>query len=165
MKTNIFKYIFILIVIGLVIFAIYTLYGKKEENNVVAESEQKEEKILTNLRMGLASIDTINPILTKNKTVQDISKLMYEPLLTLAEDYKIENCLANEWSKTSPTTYIVKLKENIKWHDNQPFVAKDVEYTIDVLRNVDSIYSNNVSNIIQVEIIDEHTIKKEVNMK
>ncbi len=163
MKTNIFKYIFTIIVIGLIIFAIYTIYGKEEQKNQVVQTEAKEEKVLTDLRMGVTEMDTINPILTKNKTIQDISKLIYEPLLTLTEDYKIENCLANEWSKTSPTTYIVKLKENVKWNDGQPLVAKDIQYTIDILKNNETIYSSNVNNIIQVEIIDDYTIKIELS--
>ena len=43
--------------------------------------------------------DNINPILSNNKNVQDISRLIFEPLFTLTQDYKIEGVLAKECSK------------------------------------------------------------------
>lgn len=162
MKNNFVKYIFILFVIGLIGFAIYKIYYEEEEKPMqTTVTSSKEETIITNIRIPVVSFDTINPIISQNKNIQDISKLIYEPLLKINEKNQIELCLAKEWSKVSGDVYLIKLKEDIKWHDNMPFEARDVQFTIDRLKNEasSSIYAWNVQHIISVEVIDEHTIR------
>lgn len=102
----------------------------------------------------------MNPIISKNKNVQFYSKLIFEPLLSVNKDYSLETCLATEYSKTGDRSYIIKLRENVTWQDGSEFTAKDVQYTIDRLKEgINSIYVNNVQAISGLEIIDEHTIK------
>lgn len=110
--------------------------------------------------MGICDFDTMNPIISKNKNVQFYSKLIFEPLLSVNKDYSLETCLATEYSKTGDRSYIIKLRENVTWQDGSEFTAKDVQYTIDRLKEgINSIYVNNVQAISGLEIIDEHTIK------
>ena len=163
MKSNIIKYIFIVIVIGLVIYSAYIIYGNKEEheNKVETVKTEQEPEVITNIRIPVVNFDTINPILSKNQNIQDISRLVYEPLLNIDENYKIQLCLASEWSKTTPTSYVIKLKDNVKWQDGNMLTAKDVQFTIDKLKdaNVNSIYAYNVQHVISVEVIDDNTIR------
>lgn len=107
----------------------------------------------------MLGLDTINPILSNNKNVQDISKLIYDPLVTLTVDYKAEACLAKEWAKQSDNSYLIKLRENVKWSDGQRFTSEDVRFTIDRLKEVSSIYSYNVQYVTGVDIIDDYTVK------
>ena len=86
MKSNFFKYIFIIFVVGILIFAIVKIKTDEEQKqNGVQETRKQEEKI-TELHLGIAEFDTINPLLTKNKNVQDITKLIYEPLVNINEN-------------------------------------------------------------------------------
>ena len=101
----------------------------------------------------------MNPILSKNKNVQDITKLVYEPLVNLTSDYKAEACLAKEWAKQSDNSYLVKLRENVRWSDGQRFTAEDVQFTIDRLKDSDTIYSANVQNVTGIDIVDDYTVK------
>ena len=162
MKNNIFKYLFIIIFVGLIIFGIYTLYGKQNETtSKEVINEEQEEKIITNIRLGIANFDTINPILSNNQSVQNISKLIYDSLINITPDYRIEAGLANEVSKVNATTYLVKLRENIKFSDGSVLEASDIQYTIDRLKQegINSIYTYNVRNVIQVDVVDDHTIR------
>lgn len=166
MKSNIVKYIFVAIVIGLVIFSAVILYGNKDEENQKLPIAQTEEiKMITNMRVPIVNFDTINPILSKNQNIQDLARLIYEPLLNINENYKIEMCLAKEYSKVSPTSYVIKLKENIKWQDGKILTAKDLQFTIDILKNskVNSIYAWNVKDVSGVEVIDDTTIRINLN--
>ena len=104
-------------------------------------------------------LDTINPILSNNKNVQDISKLIYEPLVTLTADYKVEPALATEWAKQSDNSYLIKLRENAKWTGGQRFTSEDVRFTIDRLKEISSIYSHNVQYVISVDTVDDYTVK------
>ena len=160
MKNNIVKYIFIIVVICLIGFAIYTIYQDKANENVGQEVVSvKEETKQTDIRLAISELDTINPILSKNKNVQDISFLIYDSLFRITPDYQIENCLAEECSKSGENSYLVKLKKNVKWHDGTTFTTKDLKFTIDRLKEIDSIYAYNVQYVIGLEIIDDYTIR------
>ena len=163
MKNNFFMYIFIIFVIGIVAFAAIYIYN--QNNNKVNYGEisvyTEETQVIPNIRLAISGIDTINPILSKNQNVQDISRLIYEPLFSITQDYKIEKCLVSECSKASENAYLIKLKRNIKWHDGQSFTAKDVKFTVDTIKSLGdrSIYYSNVENIKEIMILDDNIIK------
>lgn len=160
MKSNYFKYIFIIFAIVIMIFAIVKIKSEdqKKESQIYETKKETEEEV-KEIKLGIASFDSINPILSKNKNVQDISKLIFEPLMTLTSDYKLETCLAKEWAKQNETTYIIKLKDDRKWSDGNKFTAEDVRYTIDRLKDSDTIYASNVKDVTTVEVVDDTTIR------
>jgi peptide/nickel transport system substrate-binding protein len=41
--------------------------------------------------------------------------------------------LAKSWTQPEPTVYEYELRDDVKWHDGQPFTADDVVYTINYL--------------------------------
>lgn len=165
MKNNILKYIFFIFIIVVAIFAIYKINASSNEKENSEVSLTPQEEIEQKLNLGIAEFDTINPILSQNKYVQNISKLIYEPLISINNNYELEGILASEWAKTSETTYVIKLKENVIWSNGEKFTAEDVLYTIDKLKelNTSSIYVYNVQYIIQVDIIDTYTVKITLN--
>lgn len=166
MKSNFFKYIFIIFVIGIMIFAFFKIKNdEKEKNETEAETTTKTEEKITEIRLGIAEFDTINPILSKNKNVQDIVNLIYEPLVKISSEYKTEPALAKEWAKQNDNSYIIKLRENVKWSNGERFTSADVQYTIERLKEVSSIYSANVQHIAEIEIIDDYTLKILLDME
>lgn len=163
MKSNFFKYIFTLVVIVLIVIAVYTIYKDRQNVEVQPQNqiEQPTLKTINEIRLGIANFDTMNPILSTNKTVQDISRLAFEPLINITPDYDIEPCLAKEFSKLSDNSYLIKLREDVKWHNGETLTASDVEFTINMLKdiNIPSIYKSNLNNLTSVEIIDQYTIR------
>ena len=165
MKSNIIKYIFIAFVIFIIIFAIYKINFESQEETKntqenMVQSIQEEESIL---KVGISDFDNINPLITKNKDIISISTILYQPLLELTSDYGIELKLAEEWSKSDSTTYLVKLKDGMKWEDGSAVTGADVKFTIEKLQKGKSVYSDNVKNIKSIEIIDGNTIR--LNLK
>lgn len=160
MKANVIKYIFILFVIAIIGFAIYKINDKEQESGEAqTNTVEGEKQVITNLRLGVSNFDNINPLITKNRDIINLSTLLYEPLLSLTEDYKIELALAEEWSKINDTSYIVKLKEGITWEDGSEVTSKDIQFTIDRLKEGKSVYSDNVRNVKSVDIVDNLTVK------
>lgn len=163
MKSNFIKYIFAIIVIGLVISGIYFIYGKNDQasEKKYEVSKVEEVNIIDNIRVPVVNFDTINPILSNNQHIQNLSKLVYEPLFNVDDKYKIELCLASDYSKINDTSYVIKLRENVKWSNGSNFSANDVKFTIEILKNqnINSIYSYNVKNVKTVEVIDNNTIR------
>lgn len=161
MKTNLFKKIFFIFVIILIGLATYLLYKDGKNQNISVESNELEINIIKELNIGVTEYDTMNPILSYNRNIQYVDKLIFKPLVNITYDFQIENSLAKEFSKINDITYIVKLQEDIHWHDGTKFTAKDVIFTINNLKrnNINSIYKENVKNIQDVQQIDNYTIK------
>ena len=125
MKSNWIKYVFIIFIVFILIFAVYKIKEEEQNNQNETEVTSGETKQIKEIKLGIASLDTINPILSNNKNVQDISKLIYEPLVNLTADYKSEACLAKEWAKQSDNSYLIKLRENVRWSNGQRFTSAD----------------------------------------
>lgn len=159
MKSNWFKYIFIIFIVMILLFAIFKIKKDEADQQELEQTASSQEDKIKEIKLGIAQIDTINPILSNNKNVQDISKLIYEPLVNLTSDYKVESCLAKEWAKQSDNSYLIKLRENVKWSNGQRFTADDVRFTMDRLKDTTSIYSYNVQYVTGIDIIDDYTVK------
>ena len=159
MKNNFVKYIFIIFIIIIVIAVIYKSNKPEEIKMEEPVVSHDEEEIVKEINLGIAEFDTINPILSYNKHVQEISRIIFEPLLEMDEEYKLKKCLAKDWAKTSENTYLVKIRDDIKWSDGTQFVVEDVIFTINTLKQMSSIYANNVRYITNVEKVDDDTIQ------
>lgn len=159
MKSNFAKYIFIIFIIVIAIFTIYKLNEEKDKSIDNTTDIGKEEETIKELNLGIAEFDSINPLLSNNKQVQEICKIIYEPLLELDNEYKIKKCLAKDWAKTSNNTYLIKLDDTIMWSDGSKLSVDDVIFTINTLKDIDSIYSDNVKNISDTNKVDNNTIK------
>ena len=136
MKHNIFGYLFFVFIIVIMGFAIYK-FAKSQNidnsNSIDSGSSVTTSEKGTEITLAISGFDTINPIITKNKQVQDITKLVFESLVTLTADGKVEPCLAKEWESTDNMTYIVRLRSGVKWSNGTYFSSNDVKFTIDRL--------------------------------
>lgn len=159
MKSNWIKYIFIIFIVVILVFAIFKIRKDEEEQQQKLEYSSSQQEKIKELTLGIAGLDSINPILSNNKNVQDISKLIFDPLVTLTEDYKAEPALAIEWARQTDNSYLIKLRENAKWTEGQRFTAEDVKFTIECLKEISSIYSYNVQYVTGVDIVDDYTVK------
>lgn len=163
MKKNFIKNIFYFVVLAIVIFAIYKMYFNKNQVTQESVGEKKiteQEEIVKKLKIGVAQFDNINPILSTNKQVQEITKIIYEPMFNLNEEYKIEPCLATEFSTNEDKTiYVIKLRKDVTWSNGTKFSGEDVRYTIDRLKDTPSIYSSNVQYVTGIEVVDGYMLK------
>ncbi|MBR3325487.1 MAG: hypothetical protein IKG14_05545 [Clostridia bacterium] len=162
-SNNIFIVLFILVVMGLIGGAVYILYFSQEttdwdEEEIEEVNETTETiSVVGNLKMGISNFDTMNPLLSNNKEILNIDKLIFEPLINITSDYNTEKCLAKEINKTSDNEYQIKLDTSIKWQDGSSLISKDIQYTVDRLKEINSIYSPNVRFIESVEVPDSET--------
>ena len=81
MKSNIFKFIFVIII---VVVAFFVIKSNEKEQEIEKETTSTEKEIVRQIRLGIAQCDTFNPLLTNNKNVQDITKLIYEPVVDIS---------------------------------------------------------------------------------
>ena len=65
-----------------------------------------------------------NEILTNN-----VNSLIYEFLVDRDRKLDIRPALAESWQKVNDTTWRVKLRQGVKFHDGTPFTADDVVFS------------------------------------
>lgn len=159
MNIKWFKYFFISTIVVLLIAGTYIIYIKEKKSKSNLPSSMKEKEISKNITIGITEFDTINPILTKSLEMQQITKLLYEPLIDITEDFDTKPIIAKECSKINNLTYIIRLNEEKKWEDGHKIEPEDIEYTIKQIQKSDSIYKTNIETIEKIEKIDNNTIK------
>src|SRR5262249_8762571 len=79
------------------------------------------------------------------------------------DENKLIGDLAKSWQlSTDARTVTFSLEPNVKWHDGKPFTSKDVEYTLNRLRNpprgIISGFQAYFTNIQTVETPDDLTV-------
>lgn len=104
----------------------------------------------------------INPVLSGTNQVDvDITRLVYSGLVKVTGGREVVPDLATGWTiGDQGKSYVFNLRDNVKWHDGQPFSADDVVYTVNVLQNADY---NGVLKAdfegITVEKLDTYAVK------
>ena len=163
--NNIIKYIFGILVIVLIIATAYFTYKSSNEKSLREQNKNKKEEkqsVLQNdLRLAVAELDTMNPILSKNRNVYEYSKLIYSSLVTIDAGYRVKNDLAKEVNKVDDLTYKIKIRNDAKWvNTNELVTPEDVKFTIEQINGLDSIYKDNIENISEVSIENDTVILK-----
>ena len=110
--------------------------------------------------------DYYNPLISQNKYVQDMSKLIFEGLTSINSELKAENNLAKIVEpKENSKKYRIVLKNNIKFHDGSELTSDDVIFTINKLLKLkdESPYYYDVKNIKAVNKVNKHELKITLN--
>jgi peptide/nickel transport system substrate-binding protein len=156
MKKILMFFILLGIIIGIV--KGLKIQNSINENEQISLEKETEERI-TELSLPISDIDTLNPLKTKKIHVSDVLKLVYDPLFSYDEENQIIPVLTEQWMQRDELTWIIRIKENVLWHDGKNFTAYDIKHTMDLLmqEEFDSIYKANVKNVSSINVIDNKT--------
>lgn len=156
--SNFIKTIFIILIIGIIIFLSVLLFKNRDNNNdnrnVLVNFKDNTEEYQDDLRVAIADLDTLNPLLSNNRNVYETSKIIYEPLIALDMNYRKEYVLAEKIEKRNETQYVVYLRD-VKWHDGSPVKSEDFHFTIKMINGTDSIYKENIEHIASIKSIND----------
>ncbi len=123
----------------------------------------EDEKPVAGGIVSMSSVEpgSLNPLLSKSKTYNDISKLIFQGLVDYDEKLKIIPVLAQGWSfEDGYSRCVVKLKDNLLWNDGESLTADDVKFSMDTIKaSVDSIYKSNLEHIFSYKVRDNSTIE------
>jgi peptide/nickel transport system substrate-binding protein len=104
---------------------------------------------------------TLDPQFADDGNMRAITDNLFDKLLVLnGKTLQPEPCLALEWDQISEITWQFKLRENVKFHNGEPFTAEDAVYSIK--RIIDPAFksqiSGNFSTITDAKIVNTNTI-------
>ena len=106
--------------------------------------------------------DTLDPALFTGACDYIRGRAYYNNLVQFNDDLSLKPDLAEEWGVSSDgLEWTFKLRNDVKWHDNTPFTADDVVYTLNRHMGEESIskVTELVSYVNEWKKVDSHTIK------
>ena len=113
-----------------------------------------------NLSMS-SSPSRLNPILANDSASSEISDWLFSGLFKYDKDGNLAVDLAKSYYFETPTKLIVKLRDNVLWHDKEKFTSKDVIFTYEKIidpKVLNSIKSN-FTQVQNVKALDDYTIE------
>ncbi|WP_100400517.1 ABC transporter substrate-binding protein [Bacillus sp. FJAT-44742] len=143
------------------------------ENGETAGEPQEGGNI--NLAMYSAPDHQFNPIYYQSSYDNNILEFTHEKLFEQNEDLEFYGELAEEYELNDEQTEMtVQLREDVVWHDGEPFTADDVVFTYtaiadpgytgvrtsyaDSLLGYDEFKAGDTEEFEGVEAVDEHTV-------
>lgn len=114
------------------------------------------------IRIGIdVDAGSLDPRQARDTTAFRTVDLIYDGLVQLGPDLAPVPDLATAWENPDPTTWIFKLRQNVKFQDGTPFTADDVVFTFTTILDA----ANNApmralyTPISKVEAVDPQTVK------
>ncbi len=108
----------------------------------------------------VGQISNMNPIFATSAADRAASELQFNALFTYNESNRLVGDLATRFNVNDDgTIYTVELREDVTWHDGEPFTADDVVFTYEAIQHPDTrSYLNSAWRDVSVQKIDEHTV-------
>lgn len=112
----------------------------------------------TTLVYGSGDYTRINPAMDEHG---EINVLLFNGLTAHDGDNQVVPGLAESWDYDETTyTYTFHIRDGIRWHDGEPFTAKDVQFTIEAIMDPDNGSENapNYEDVEEITVVDDQTI-------
>ncbi|BCN32186.1 ABC transporter substrate-binding protein [Anaeromicropila herbilytica] len=139
--------------------------GSNDKKVTSAVADNTEPQYGGNITLAeSADPQNINPLYVVDQTSFDIQQAIYVPFFEIIKGdiYYGNGLLESITPNQDSTEFTLKLKQNLKWHDNEPITADDIVFTINTLvdkkQNVPyQSYGYIDGKAIQVEKVDDLT--------
>ena len=118
--------------------------------------------------LSMGRVKTLNPVISKDKDVYYIDKLIYNSLFKLDENLLPQNDLAESYTYDNDKNKItIKIKNGLKWSNGEPLTANDVKFSVDAYKKASftkaGLYSDQVANIRSVSVVGDSVIINYMN--
>ncbi|GAB4169795.1 MAG: ABC transporter substrate-binding protein [Thalassobaculales bacterium] len=101
----------------------------------------------------------LDPHTNNHGTTNALKGMTYEALLHRKPDLSLEPSLATEWTQVNPTTWRFKLRQNVKFHNGNPFTADDVVFSFKRVNHPQSEMAYTVLSIASITKVNSHEVE------
>lgn len=109
---------------------------------------------------ALGPIDTLHPLFSNTSAEQSVSYLMFSRLLTYDRTGNLKYDLATDISvNEDETVYTVKIRPDVKWHDGASLKARDIAFTVELMKHPATRSTITGWRDVGVEVIDDTTVQ------
>lgn len=109
---------------------------------------------------------SIDPQFSRTGNNQMTSTMIFGRLVEFDANLQVSPGLAESWENIDPTTWEIRLRSGVTFHDGSPFTADDVIFSLDradEVPNSPAPYTDQVSAVASMEKIDDLTIRITTN--
>lgn len=108
----------------------------------------------------LGPVDTLNPIFAQSSAEEAASELLFSRLLNYDETGKLNYDLANSMTiSEDQLSYTIGIRPDARWSDGLYVQAKDIVFTVNLLKNNATRATISGWAGITVEEVDDHTVR------
>ena len=117
-----------------------------------------DSKVLT---IGAASdIITTDPHNQNQTNNQDLFSSIGSTMFHRDLDFQLVNDLCVEYSQESDTTWVFKIRDDVKFNNGDPLTAEDVKFSYDRVSQDASLVGNTyLKCIVSTEVVDDYTVR------
>jgi peptide/nickel transport system substrate-binding protein len=106
------------------------------------------------------SINTLNPLYAATPAELSASHLIFSSLYTIDSTGVLNTDLAEKMTVDADKVFTVSMRKDARWHDGQPLTAKDVVFTVGLMKSpaVRSVMTGSWQDI-NAAVIDDYTVR------
>ncbi|TEA71963.1 ABC transporter substrate-binding protein [Allopusillimonas ginsengisoli] len=120
-------------------------------------SMSKAQTITAVMQTGLRILD---PVLTTNYTTRNYGYMVYDTLLSVDADYKIQPQMVEKWTESADKkTYTFTLRGGLKWSDGTSVTAEDCVASIKRWAQLDTTGQVLMTMLEEIRILDDKTFE------
>lgn len=151
----------ILFLTGIVVGTLLIL-EKRGGLGETGQPEPVEGGVYTEALIG--NIQRLNPLLDSNNSVdRDVDSLIFSGIVKFdSNGVAVPDLAESVGVSTDGTLYNVTLKDDLIWHDGEPLTSKDIEFTIELLRNGGEYISDDIEelwNAIEIKVFNDQNLQ------
>ncbi|WP_411953664.1 glutathione ABC transporter substrate-binding protein [Alkalibacillus sp. S2W] len=139
--------------------------GEENQSEESAEGKTQEKETVGNNEELVIDLDSTPSSLDPHAANDGISLYVmtniYDTLVRMNQDLELEPSLAKSYEQVNETTWEFKLREDVTFHDGEPFNAEVVKMNLDRVLDpeVGATLSFLFDMIDEVEVVDDYTVQ------
>lgn len=159
------KWMFLVSLVITAMFLAACSGGDKTSTSEGGSEGSNENQSTEELSLTYASVTDavgLSPILMNDSASANITDHVYEKLFERNPDtMEYEPRLAESYENPDELTWVIKLREGIKFHDGTPFNAEAVKYTFEKLRDPETAAprASLMEPVDTITVLDEYTVE------
>lgn len=152
-KRHVLGWIFLVILLITISMVQWLSFRELYAHNAPARGGSYSEGVL-------GPLETLNPIFARSSAEKSAARLMFASLYNYDTTGHIKGDLAESVTvNEAETEYTVKLRRNLKWSDGAPLDARDVVFTVNLLKDARTQAAITGWQSINVKQVDERTVQ------
>ncbi len=104
-----------------------------------------------------SDVTSLDPHIGKQLAAFSVTCNMFEQLVALDDNMVPQPSLAESWEQINDLEWRFHLRDDVTWHNGEPFTADDVKFSYERMQAMASV-ANNIAFLDTVTVEDEHTV-------
>ena len=116
----------------------------------------------TLVEAALGEASNLIPALASDTASFAVIDRVYDGLVKMDKDLNLVPALAEAWDFSDDQRILTfKLRQDVRWHDGEPFTARDALFTYELMVDpgTPTAYANSFQQIEKAEAVDDHTFR------